>query len=239
MIEKDSIRKFIFRDEINYIFNKYHIFESDEYKIVHSIFGNPLDSSKTLVLNDDINDFETLNNRIESVIKDKNIVGALGSLFLVQDDLELPTDIKKIILNNEKLGILVGAGVSKLIGLPLWNDLANKAIEFLRDKHLINYFECQKILNEIKDPKQKLTIFHEFISKDTIQAKQFYEDQLTNEDINTRNPYDILVKINSMKLTTNLDKEFYFSFDRSLKESNLTLSKNIESVTFPPKTSPV
>jgi len=229
MIEKDSIRKFIFKDELNYIFEKYCVCDTDKDKIFYSIFENSLDFSKALVLADGINDFESLSNKIKKVIKNNKVVGAIGSLFLIQDDLVLPINIKKIVLKNEKLGILVGAGISKLINLPLWSELAKSAIEFLRDNHFINYFECQRILSEIQDPKQRLTIFHEFIPKSDSQAEDFYRTIFDKVNNKKKNPYDLLVKFDSIKLTTNIDNEFYNSLSNRLHELALTLERGYES----------
>jgi len=209
MNDNNSMRKTIYKNEIRYIFEKYHIGEAEQGRIENSIFENPYQNSQQINLKKDINEIEGLLSILNGIINNKNLIGAISSIFIVQEDLELPIALKSLFLENKKVGVLVGAGVSKLINLPLWEELADSAIEYLYDKNRINYFECQKIKNEIIDPKQKLTIFHHLISKNSAESKDFYCDKLNNFDYTNGNPYENLTRFDWIKLTSNIDKEFY------------------------------
>jgi hypothetical protein len=54
------------------------------------------------------------------------------------------------------LVLFVGAGVSRLVGLPAWDGLAKYVLEDIRKKGFLNYFEIQYL--EKLDPKKQLSI---------------------------------------------------------------------------------
>ncbi|MBF0344781.1 MAG: SIR2 family protein [Nitrospirae bacterium] len=170
--------------------------------------------------------YEDLLEIVKNTIDDQDIVFAISKLFLIEDDLKLPEGLKNIFIRNEKLGVFVGAGVSKLLGLPLWRELANKSIEYLYESNKINYFEYQRIINDVNDPKQKLTIFHKILPKSTLDAKEFYEKTFENK---TKKPnesgcvYDLLVKFDWIKLSSNIDNEF----DNALSRKNKSIFNEI------------
>ena len=220
------IRKTIFKDELRYIFSthKDKLSENEMDRVIHSIFENPFTLSKQYMLKKELNALEDLSTEINKIISNKEVTGAINTLFLIQDDLELPIELKNIILRNEKIGVFVGAGVSRLLEIPLWKDLGNRAIEYLYKINKINYFEYQRIINDVIDPKQKLTIFHRILPKNTSEAKAFYEKTLKKADKkNIKNPYDLLVEIEWIKLTSNIDKEYYEALIKK-SEQSLTLS---------------
>lgn len=221
MLEKESLRKAIFRNELSYIFEKNKTSESDIYKIITTLFENPFDLSKQWLIKDNVLQHNQIITRLKNIGIDNNLIGEISSLFLVQDDLRIPGDIKKLFLGGEKVGVLVGAGVSKVIKLPLWKELGNKAIEHLYNSNKINFSEYQKIQTEMIDPKQKLTVFHNLIPRETKEAKNFYSDifERSNSDINPSeiNPYDLIVKLDWIKLTSNIDKEFFKALEKNYK----------------------
>ncbi len=68
---------------------------------------------------------------------------------------ELPAEIIQAGLNGE-LVLFVGAGVSMLLELPSWSDLAWKALHALREKGLLNFSELEQLKN--LEPKKQLSI---------------------------------------------------------------------------------
>jgi hypothetical protein len=180
------------------------------------------------MLKEDLNELEKLDKELNRVINDKDLIGAIKSLFMVQDDLELLGKIKELFVKNEKVGIFVGAGISRLINFPSWNELANKSIEYLREQNLINYFECQRIMKEVIDPKQKLTIFDKLIHRETKEAKEFFGKIFSKPDHNKENPYEILVKFNCIKITSNIDNEFFNALDTLIKQIPKASEQTIE-----------
>src|SRR3990170_2798797 len=116
------MRKAIFRDELNYVFTINNVSEYDRDSIISSIFESHLEISKQYILKEDIQSITDLNNKVDEIIKDVAIQGAIKTLFIVQDDLILPPELERLFLVNEKIAVFVGAGVSKQIGLPLWEE---------------------------------------------------------------------------------------------------------------------
>ena len=204
-------------NELKYIFEKHNVCEADRDNIVHSIFENPSTITEQFMLNKEFRKSEDLYKKLNDILGNKDLVGAVNSLFIVQDDLQLPDGIEKKILNSEKLAVLVGAGVSKLLDFPLWTELGNSAIRHLYDKNIINHFEYQGIMNDVIDPKQKLTIFDSLIPRYTDEGKEFYEQIFEHPKYDNGNPYKLLVRINWVKLTSNMDKEFYKALDEKLQ----------------------
>jgi len=220
------MRKYIFRNELEYVFMKNKIGKFDQDKILSAIFENHLEISKQFILKEEIKSIDDLRSKLSEIIKDEVSVGAINTLFNVQDDLELPSGLGNLFLRNEKIAVFVGAGISKLIGFPLWDELANSAIEYLSKKELINYFELQKIQKEILSPKQKMTIFHEIIPKGSPESKRFYEEIFSKSNNCARSPYGLLLQFDWVKITTNIDKEFSKAYT-SIQHTRPTASKDI------------
>ncbi len=222
MIVENSIRRTIYRDELHYVLevHKNNLTKYDRQNITKSLFDNSLEASKQLYLKEEIKKIHQIKDVLSAVISDVKIVGMILSLFLVDEDLRIPPDIEKLFLKNEKIAVFVGAGVSKLIGIPLWSDLAFKAIEYLLNENIISYFEYKKIQNEVISPKQKMTIFHDFLPKTSYKAIQFYKDKMGMDNMNNEviNPYDLLVDFDWIKITSNIDSGFFMSLDRAALE---------------------
>lgn len=68
---------------------------------------------------------------------------------------ELPEEIIQAGLNGE-LVLFVGAGISMLLGLPSWGELAWKVMTELKDKKLLNFSELEQL--KTLDPKKQLSI---------------------------------------------------------------------------------
>ena len=221
MRDENLIRKTIFKNELYFIFEKNNVCKAEEQKIVFSIFENPLEISKQYILKEEVSKLEALDRKLNQIIDNKELVGAIKTLFIVQEDLKLPSEISKLFLKNEKVAIFVGAGISKLIGFPLWDELANKAIEYLHKQNLITYFEYQKIMREVSDPKQKMTIFDALIPRYRKEAKNFYTEIFSKPNYKNGNPYEILIEFDCLKITTNVDKEFYNALDKKLRMKEL------------------
>ena len=120
------------------------------------------------------------------------------------------------ILNAAEKGRLVfflGAGVSRIMGIPGWDDFANDII-----KVAFKDFNKQKtLLTSIKDNKEKITVaFKEF--ERSGRLKEFYKhfgkamkpnQKKFNRVIKTKgNIYKILNKFQALFLTTNADNLF-------------------------------
>lgn len=68
---------------------------------------------------------------------------------------DLPDEVVQAALDGN-LVLFVGAGVSRLLGLPSWGGMAKQQLDHLRNKGVLNYSEIEQISS--LDPKKQLSI---------------------------------------------------------------------------------
>ena len=144
------------------------------------------------------------------------------------------------IINAAKTGRLViftGAGVSALVGLPLWSGFANKRLDYVFDKGLIN-FRVKNELSKLGDPKKILsicdTIVENAISNNDLKAKdiQEYQDFSMfkvggNNKEKYKRIYEKLYLINAIYVTTNYDE----CLDELVEKRTTSVSSNLQEPT--------
>ena len=115
----------------------------------------------------------------------------------------LPSDLKV-----SKLALFIGAGISRLVGLPLWKELAKYTLEGLREKEKLNYFEVEQIKS--LEPRQILSISELLYQKEDFKkeiAKHLQElEEKYSKKQNPNNIYDIISRIGCVYVTTNYDE---------------------------------
>ena len=112
---------------------------------------------------------------------------------------------------NNKLVVFIGAGVSKLMGCELWDDLARGIVDTCYEKGIIN-FKVQRGLLEMKDRRKVITICSE-ISKERGGEQVFWnriEKSLGGHGSST--VYDSLFLLGAIFITTNADTLFHSKF---------------------------
>ena len=80
-------------------------------------------------------------------------------------------------VNADKLVLFVGAGISKLCGLPLWYDLAVKLLNFcVNNSSTYNFSHKDRnlLLSSVKDARELVTIAANIICKKSKDA--FYNE---------------------------------------------------------------
>lgn len=152
----------------------------------------------------------------------------------------LPKVPQRIIeaINNEKLAIFIGAGVSRLIGCKSWNKLAQNLIErcyTIKNKNgssLINFKEKESL--EKYDPKKIITICH-YLLKNSNFEDVFYEEmdnalEADKKLIKVSNIYKEIFSLGGVFITTNADEHFdnMFVETRVIYKENDFKSDNIE-----------
>ena len=68
---------------------------------------------------------------------------------------DLPEEIGRAALDGNLI-LFVGAGISRLLGMPSWAGMARKQLEYLRDNGALNYSEIEQL--SALDPKKQLSI---------------------------------------------------------------------------------
>ena len=71
------------------------------------------------------------------------MVQSKGREIEIKEEPSVPPEILEA-ASSGKLVLFIGAGVSRIIGCPSWEDLALKQLEDLRKKKAINYHEVKK-----------------------------------------------------------------------------------------------
>lgn len=204
------MRRFVYRKEIDHLFDQHKIDQKERDRIKNELFVHGFKEVKQLHLNNEV----LSAGQIESVINKKgnkeSFISEFKSLFQVNEDLKIPPEVKRLLLDNSPVAIFIGAGVSKILNYPLWDQLADKALDFLLKKNKINHAEYEKLNYEVKDPKQKLSIFEKFCPRKDALGQEFYLDALgTPKKPPKVNPYIPIVSssFNWIKLTSNVEYE--------------------------------
>jgi NAD-dependent SIR2 family protein deacetylase len=113
---------------------------------------------------------------------------------------ELPQEIVDAAARGE-LVFFVGAGISKLAGLPSWGTLASGALELLRQRSILNYQEIEQLKD--LDPRTRLSVA-QIISKQSgvpLELTKLLQPSKSVSPI-----YDELNKIGCACVTTNYDE---------------------------------
>jgi hypothetical protein len=112
----------------------------------------------------------------------------------------IPNEIKEAALDG-RLVLFIGAGVSRLAGLPSWGGLADNILDGLLSKGYINHSEKEHL--STLDPKKRLSISH--IIAEQNHDSLDYANHLIH-DPNKIDVYRLLNNIGCMCVTTNYDK---------------------------------
>ena len=74
--------------------------------------------------------------------------------------------------SNGKLIVFIGAGVSRLLGYPSWQNLAERYAEYLFQKGYLSYLECEHLKR--LDPRKLLSICENFCKKKKENSQTIY-----------------------------------------------------------------
>jgi len=108
--------------------------------------------------------------------------------------------------SNGKLVVFIGAGVSRLLGYPSWQNLAERYIKYLFQKGYLSYLEYEYLKK--LDPRKLLSICKNFCKKKNIpppSMSELLQPKEIEKDI--RNIYELIYSWNAIYVTTNFDDE--------------------------------
>ncbi len=150
---------------------------------------------------------------------------------------DVPKDIIDAV-ENKKLVVFIGAGVSRIIGCMGWAQLAANLINICfttqnkeKSRTCINFKEKESLENE-NNHKKIITICHYILCKKNDLKEKFFEafDKALESDGNKENEYNIYKEIFGLRginITTNADKHFHKLFNeanRIFEEKDLIAS---------------
>jgi len=129
------------------------------------------------------------------------------------DHAELPVEIAEA-AKAGNLVLFIGAGVSRLVGLPSWDGLAKSVLEEIRRKGYLNYFEVEYLAK--LDAKKQLSIA-DIIAKENgikIDFKRYLSSVEIDDGI-----YEYINSIGCSYVTTNYDGLLRPKLDKTDKET--------------------
>lgn len=144
-------------------------------------------------------------------------------------EIELIPKLRKEIIdavNNRKLVLFLGAGVSALTGLPLWNELANNLAKKCISENCITYSDAEIVFSKITDTKQKISVVYELFAQHN-KTDIFYqclENDLSCGSVSNDAEiiFDFCEWSNATVLTTNADKLLDKHYQDNLIHSELS-----------------
>ncbi|OGU55970.1 MAG: hypothetical protein A2X64_08850 [Ignavibacteria bacterium GWF2_33_9] len=134
---------------------------------------------------------------------------------------EVPTEIIEAV-NNNKLVIFIGAGVSRIIGCMGWSQLATNLIKLCFDTQnkdktgtCINFKEKES-LEQINDHKKVITICYHILCNNELE-KEFYNKfnkslESVPKKVDQYNIYKEIFGLRGINITTNADIHFHNQF---------------------------
>jgi len=155
---------------------------------------------------------------------------------------EIPKPILEAALNG-KLVVFIGAGVSRLLGYPSWQNLAERYAEYLYKEGYLSYLEYEHLKK--LDPRKLLSICKNFCKKKNIpkpSISELLQPKEIEKDIS--DIYELIYSWNVIYVTTNFDdeldkvakkprKDFTIENYSSSSDSLLLGNPNIEIISDP------
>ncbi len=119
----------------------------------------------------------------------------------------------KAAMDENKLAIFIGAGVSRLVGCKSWNDLAYELLKRCLELRLLDYHEFE-VINAYTDQKKKISIAYELLKKNNEEEffKIFDDSLKPNISKEEKNIYDYINLLGNIFVTTNADDCFDSKF---------------------------
>jgi len=134
---------------------------------------------------------------------------------VIKDMIKIPDEVKDAAINGTLI-FFIGAGVSRLAGLPGWYQWAQNILEQLREKGLMSCAEIEQL--KTLEPRKQLSIA-KIIAERKSSNLDFIKslEQESEHDI-----YRLINKIGCACVTTNYDKLLKTDFPKDATLSNIT-----------------
>ena len=121
----------------------------------------------------------------------------------LRERIDLPIQVKQA-KESDDLVLFIGAGISKLLDVPLWGEFAEKVLEDLREKKCFDYSDIEQLTGFL-NPRQILSIAKSISETKRVELKfeKYFEKKAEPGSI-----YDTIKDIKCVYVTTNYDGLF-------------------------------
>ncbi|MCK5215739.1 MAG: SIR2 family protein, partial [Candidatus Omnitrophica bacterium] len=176
-------------------------------KILDALFDDINSYPYQYYLKQDIKTIDSLINAVGELSTDFTFIEQIRKVFLIDKDLSIPAEIKRIFIDNEPIAFFIGAGLSALDKqAPTWPALGNQAVDYLIEKEILTHHEADRLKSTVSDPKQKISILHNMLNFNSEDVKKFYESRFKKRNLKKESVYKILTGFREvLKLTSNID----------------------------------
>ncbi len=231
----DSIRRHINKTELDPLFFEK---KNNKDKILATLFDDINSYPYQYYLKQEIKTINDLINAVGKLDTDDTFIEQIRKVFLINNDLSIPPEIKRIFIDNEPIVFFIGAGLSALDDqVPRWADLGNQAVDYLIEKEILTHHEADRLKSTVSDPKQKISILHNMLDFNSKDIKKFYEKIFSkkNKDLNKkdqqgnelRSVYKILSGFRDvLKLTSNIDNLLYLAEENYKEHKRVSLNES-------------
>lgn len=222
-----SIKKSISVGDFQYRLQAVNVAEEQKAKLLPALFENPK-MDQSFILKDGIYTLADIKRALEPITEENDQREAIIEAFYVNDDLPIPKELRRLFLSNSKQAFFVGAGVSKLLGIPLWDELAKGAVEHLKEKNYLNFSEAGRLCDGKLTAKQLMTIFY-LLESHKSERRTFYAESLRGKDNTNGNPYELLLDLEEVvakpiiRISTNIDLKWEDALKARAAQKNTLL----------------
>ena len=150
-----------------------------------------------------------------------------GKEIEIKEEPSVPPEIFEA-ASSGKLVLFIGAGVSRIIGCPSWENLALKQLEYLRKEKAINYHEYENLKS--LDSRKLLSICRNIYKENKIIPPPMESLLKGNKKlIKKYKIYDALYSFNSIYITKNYDNYLDEIIKNPIPESEIKIYSKNES----------
>jgi hypothetical protein len=153
----------------------------------------------------------------------------------IKDIPDVPPEVFKA-ARNGKLVVFIGAGVSRIVGCPSWNEFAHKQLQDLYEKKALNYYEYTTL--KTLDARKLLSICRKLYDERRVLPESMRillkaRDELIKKSTIYKDLYDL----NAIYVTTNFDDYLDVIADQPIEKptsfSGAPASKEYAEKDFP------
>ncbi len=155
------------------------------------------------------------------------MVQSKGKEIKIEEEPSIPTEIFEA-ASSGKLVLFIGAGVSRIIGCPSWENLALQQLKDLYEKKVINYHEYINL--KLLDTRKLLSICRNVCKKNNVEPSPMKSLLKGKEDLIKKfKIYDDIYAFNAIYITTNYDSYLDEIIQKSIHKNEVELNSKNES----------